>query len=108
MVKPKGKIVLIENSRIPWVEEFSKYSCRLLKQRGQSYSFVREGFAYAARKLFSGQDNSWNDNKTYLAMDRLLTYVSYVLEPLFEVMVPNRFARHMALIFEKTTHLPQA
>lgn len=102
VARPNGTIVMIEDNAIPWNKAFSEYSCKLLKRRGESYSFVRESFAYLARKLGFGRRGASGYGKVYLHIDRFLTYLSYPLEYVFELVVPTRFARHVALIFRKS------
>ena len=87
VVKPNGRIALIENRRYPWIEEFSKNGCELLMKRGQRYSFLRE--------LPEGR------LPLPLKLNQLLTSLSYPLEPLFERIVPIRFAKHAILVFRK-------
>jgi ubiquinone/menaquinone biosynthesis C-methylase UbiE len=103
VAKPNGTIVIIEDNSIPWKKEFSKYSWKVRSRRGERYAFIRESFAYLARKLSSGQGGSSDYGKVYLLIDRFLTYISYPLEYLFELVVPARFARHIVLIFRKNT-----
>jgi ubiquinone/menaquinone biosynthesis C-methylase UbiE len=105
VAKPNGKLFIVEDNSIPWKEEFSKYSCQLLKRRGENYSFVRECFDYLVLKLYSGRDSSFKSGKIYLVINRFLTYISYLLEPFFELVVPSKFAKHIVLIFEKTTNI---
>jgi ubiquinone/menaquinone biosynthesis C-methylase UbiE len=85
VVKPSGKIALIENKRYPWVAEFSKRGCKLLLRRGQRYSFVRE----SPNSLFPISKK----------LDRLLTTLSYRFEPAFENFAPESFAKHIILAF---------
>lgn len=101
VAKPNGKLFIVEDNSIPWEEEFSKYSCQLLKRRGENYSFVREFFDYLLPKRYSGRDSSFKSGKIYLVINRFLTYFSYLLEPFFELVVPSKFAKHIVLIFEK-------
>lgn len=107
VAKPNGTIVIIEDNSIPWKKEFSKYSYKVLNRRGEGYSFVRESFAYLACKLCSGGGGSSDYGKVYLLIDRFLTYISYPLEYIFELVVPTRFARHIVLIFRKSNMCQQ-
>jgi len=101
VAKPNGTIVIIEDNAIPWKEEFLKYAWKVQSRRGERYAFVRESFAYLASKLSSGRGGSSDYGKVYLPIDWFLTYISYPLEYLFELVVPARFARHIALILRK-------
>jgi ubiquinone/menaquinone biosynthesis C-methylase UbiE len=102
VTKPDGTIVMIEDNGVPWEKEFAKYGCVTLNRRGEAYSFLREGFSYLSRKLSFGGKTSSDHGKAYLHIDRFLTYMSYPLEHLFELVMPVRFARHIVLIFRKS------
>lgn len=87
VVKPNGRIAIIENNRYPWINEFTRNHCELLVKKGQRYSFARELLEH----MFPLPKE----------LDRFLTTLSYPLEPIFEKIVPIRLAKHVLLIFKK-------
>ena len=86
VVKPSGKIVLFERKEYPWVEEFLKGGCKLLLKRCKNYSCIRE----LPTKFLSRNPR---------ILDHFLTILSYPLEPVFEKILPERFAYQSILVF---------
>lgn len=86
VVKPSGTIVLFERKEYPWVDEFLKGRCKLLLKRCKNYSCIRE----LPNKFL---------NRNPRILDHFLTILSYPLEPVFEKILPERFAYQSILVF---------